>query len=1248
MAVSPGNADPSKTATLQRRFGEEIRRRVITLQREIVQLVVQDDAFGLSPKHRTLHGKTFSINEEQVHNINWRFKTTNEQLSLFQQWLGSKFGGIVDEQKAIEEDRYWHKYVMDGYTKGAGRAFDETNKLSAAKSEGLDFYKGTKYQFLKSSFGQPETVAKVKLLAGRVLTELKGVTEKIAGKLSRVLTDGLVQGQNPKTIAQTMVKELGMTGKQAETIARTEIIRAHAEGAIDAYEALGVTKLGVMVEWDTAGDGRVCPLCATLQGIVLTTKEAHGMFPRHPNCRCTPIPAQVGEDDDEQIKGKKNIQEAIDQSLALDKSKIPTWGPGSNLAPKRPKGIIDAKTLGGTSTPPIPTTVGPPTTAVSPPIASPLPVSPPSLPAPARAPRPVKKKPPKPKPKPKFTPEGLPTRESVVVETTLPGSTNPKLVIDAKGNKWVMKEGLNPGHVSSEVTADDLYRIIGADVPKSGIVNPEAPIKFSEYIPDGKTLNHYLKTATPEQAAAIKAQIQQHFVADALLGNWDVIGLGMDNILVKGGKAVRIDNGGALFYRAQGKLKTNWGREVTELVSLRNPNVNAQTANIFKGITDKDIIKQINALNKKSDKILAAVAHDPKLQEVLKERLDWLAKHAVDLKDEAKQIAKAAKEAQQALKKQLAAAKKIEERAAKQAAKAAAQAEKARLQEQAAALRQSRKGAEKSAQRQATRAKGQVTDELVKEVEESGINGRFLHTDKDAIEDVGVLIWEEVDENGEQITKLWGKLTPKGVEDIEKVTGKLPTLSWDGTRTDDIYWAAIDKGLQDAESGFHNRMVVRTLEAFQKDIQAELSLSYLKGAGNIDTSRVAMLEQYNKACKAVLNHDFTTKKRFVHGFTQYVDDVGALPVTPKGPYQFTEVDSKVRTLDIAKGKVKGRNTKGKYNYAGGKNFQVDIDGTTFTIRPRQKTTGGARGKALFNSFEVTVKGKPSKETINKGLEAIQRLGINTAAPTTDYLELTYLQKSVRAAGKDVMLDYKRIVSMEASDSVKVEKLKDWVSKELLNGKRVDDIASYDPFGKAIVGNNQGNNYWLRVDLTPDVIEKEMSEYMIYHSTSKELEEVLANVLDSGGQMTSTVQRVRKGIPIADTGGMSSSMDMETGGADYLFTRIYPKRAELNQSGLIFDIKTLSRTDAISYHGDFYGNVDYVMGRARTIEELKNNSLSSSNETMFKHGLSVLDDLTSIVVSTEAQAKKVRKVFESRNITHIKGTPIEKIIKLVKR
>jgi hypothetical protein len=40
------------------------------------------------------------------------------------------------------------------------------------------------------------------------------------------------------------------------------------------------------VEHQTAGDSRVCPQCASLQGTRYTIAEARGVVPVHPRCRC--------------------------------------------------------------------------------------------------------------------------------------------------------------------------------------------------------------------------------------------------------------------------------------------------------------------------------------------------------------------------------------------------------------------------------------------------------------------------------------------------------------------------------------------------------------------------------------------------------------------------------------------------------------------------------------------------------------------------------------------------------------------------------------------------------------------------------------------------------------------------------------------------------------------------------------------------------------------------------------------------
>jgi hypothetical protein len=66
-------------------------------------------------------------------------------------------------------------------------------------------------------------------------------------------------------------------------LARTEIVNAHAVGQLNAFRMLGLEELGVMAEWSTGGDDRVCPDCGALEGEIFTVDEAEGMIPLHPN-----------------------------------------------------------------------------------------------------------------------------------------------------------------------------------------------------------------------------------------------------------------------------------------------------------------------------------------------------------------------------------------------------------------------------------------------------------------------------------------------------------------------------------------------------------------------------------------------------------------------------------------------------------------------------------------------------------------------------------------------------------------------------------------------------------------------------------------------------------------------------------------------------------------------------------------------------------------------------------------------------
>lgn len=192
-------------------------------------------------------------NAALIANENWRFQSAPDKIKAFKEWLATQV-----EADVLGEDDLWQRYAMEGFRKGAGRAFDDVQSKRFGPKAG-DFYEGSRREFLRSAFGRPVAVEKVKLLAGRAYDDLAGVTQAMSTKIVRSLTDGLVRGQSPREIARQMAKDVeGIGQRRALLISHDAIIRTHAEGQLTALEELGVEEVGVSVEWSTTGDEHVC------------------------------------------------------------------------------------------------------------------------------------------------------------------------------------------------------------------------------------------------------------------------------------------------------------------------------------------------------------------------------------------------------------------------------------------------------------------------------------------------------------------------------------------------------------------------------------------------------------------------------------------------------------------------------------------------------------------------------------------------------------------------------------------------------------------------------------------------------------------------------------------------------------------------------------------------------------------------------------------------------------------------------
>lgn len=146
------------------------------------------------------------------------------------------------------------------------------------------------------------------------------------------------------------------------------------------------------------------------------------------------------------------------------------------------------------------------------------------------------------------------------------GGSNPGGVYeDQEGIRHYVKfPQRNPDQAKAERLADSVYSALGIPVKESRLAHQHGEVGLAGKMLEG---SHEL---SPEEVHK-SPDVKKGYVADAYLANWDVFGMTYDNILRHEGKDYRIDNGGTLFFRAQGEPKNFSADRVDELQSLVAP-----------------------------------------------------------------------------------------------------------------------------------------------------------------------------------------------------------------------------------------------------------------------------------------------------------------------------------------------------------------------------------------------------------------------------------------------------------------------------------------------------------------------------------------------------------------------------------------------------------------------------------------------------------------------------------------------------
>ena len=215
----------------------------------------------------------------------WWGLDTVGKLEAWREWLNSAVakGFLEAEEGAV--DHWYATFLKEAYTKGATMARQDVTPPEVDIFESLF----SNDRFISQRFVNGVAVEQVRLVFLRAYDLLTGITKDMSAKLGAIMADGLAHNQSLTAIARRISTEIdGIGRKRALVLAQNEIIYAFNEGLLDSYEEIGVDRLTIDLEFVTAGDERVCPVCRKLakKRKFWTVKQARGVIPAHPGCRC--------------------------------------------------------------------------------------------------------------------------------------------------------------------------------------------------------------------------------------------------------------------------------------------------------------------------------------------------------------------------------------------------------------------------------------------------------------------------------------------------------------------------------------------------------------------------------------------------------------------------------------------------------------------------------------------------------------------------------------------------------------------------------------------------------------------------------------------------------------------------------------------------------------------------------------------------------------------------------------------------
>ncbi|QLG63091.1 hypothetical protein [Halorarum salinum] len=262
-----GRADPTSTTTVQRAYARFLRGRVGSLNADVRQLLVDEDALGLAS---SVGGR-------------WGGLSPAETARRFDEWM----------ERAIQAevlDPHDSRKVRDWFERASKQALRTAN--GELRRFGVDV-------------DPAEDVIAQDVVQQSIDLQQEDARQRVASWMDDYRTDARslvtagVAGEVAKSALATDISERAQVYKSHTTAtASGRVVNQYNTTKLTAYDRVDAdVELDVEAEFRTAGDDRVCSLCQSLSG-TYTLEEAQQLTipdDTHNLCRCQWIVTDVQE-----------------------------------------------------------------------------------------------------------------------------------------------------------------------------------------------------------------------------------------------------------------------------------------------------------------------------------------------------------------------------------------------------------------------------------------------------------------------------------------------------------------------------------------------------------------------------------------------------------------------------------------------------------------------------------------------------------------------------------------------------------------------------------------------------------------------------------------------------------------------------------------------------------------------------------------------------------------------------------------